>query len=131
MTQAISMYELLIANGHEVCAVVLGSSGKRETPAFFYEKVKTQIVNIKSPNFSTDKKNRSVRLGPSILSNIMEIKSFRTSLKTIKALIEEHKPDAIVNFFDLLTGLYYFFNKPKIPFICIAHQYIYLHPDFQ
>lgn len=130
MTQAISMYELLIANGHEVSAVILGSSGKRETAAFFYEKVKTKIVNIKSPNFSTDKKNRSIRLGPSIVNNLVHFGTFRQSLRTIRELIEEHKPDAIVNFFDLLIGLYYLFNKPDIPLICIAHQYIYLHPDF-
>ena len=40
MTQAISMYELLIENGHTVCAVILGSSGKRDIPQFFFEKIK-------------------------------------------------------------------------------------------
>ena len=38
MTQAITMYDLLIEQGHTVCAVILGSSSRREAPAFFFRK---------------------------------------------------------------------------------------------
>ena len=36
MTQALSMYDLLIEQGHSICAVILGSSGKRDIPKFFF-----------------------------------------------------------------------------------------------
>lgn len=131
MTQAICLYELLISEGHSVCAVVLGSSGIRETPSFFYERVKTDIINLTSPNFVADKKNKSINLGKSIFHNVRRLKTFRRSLHTIGELFEQYKPDAVINFFDLLAGLYYFFNKPSVPMICVAHQYIYLHREFK
>jgi uncharacterized protein (TIGR00661 family) len=131
MTQSISMYELLIGKGHEVVAVVLGSSGKRDIPDFFYEKVKTKIFAVESPNFVTDNKNKSIKIGPSVIHGISHLNTYKKSLDKLHEIITENKPDVIVNFFDLLIGLYYWLNKPRIPIVCIAHQYIYLHRGFK
>ena len=62
MTQAISMYEMLIEQGHTVCAVILGSSGSRDVPKFFFEKIKAPIVQLQSPNFVCDKNNKSINV---------------------------------------------------------------------
>ena len=131
VTQALTLYDLLIENGHEVCGVILGSSGLRDVPTFFINKIKAPITQVQSPNFLTDKKNKSINLPKSVIHNFRKIKTFRKSLKTIDEIIKREKPDAVINFFDLLIGLYYRFNKPNIPLICIAHQYIYLHPEFK
>lgn len=131
MTQAISMYEMLIEQGHTVSAVILGSSGSRDVPSFFFEKIKAPILQLKSPNFVTDKKNKSINITKSVIHNFKKIKSFRQSLKAIDALMNEHQPDVVINFFDLLIGLYYRFYKPNAKLICVAHQYIYFHPDFE
>ncbi|MEI6019633.1 MAG: glycosyltransferase family protein [Bacteroidota bacterium] len=131
MTQAISMYEILIEQGHTVCAVILGASDRRNAPAFFLDKIKAPVIQLKSPNFVTDKKNKSINIPKTLLYNFSRLKSFRQSLKSIDALIKEHEPDVVINFFDLLIGLYYRFYKPKTKLICIAHQYIYFHPDFE
>lgn len=130
MTQAISMYDLLIEQGHTVSAVVLGSSGNRDIPQFFFEKINSPIIQLPSPNFVADKKNKSINITRSVWHNIKKIKTFRESLRTIDALMKEHEPDVVINFFDLLIGLYYRYYKPKAKMICIAHQYIYLHSDF-
>ncbi len=131
MTQALSMYDLLIEQGHTVCAVVLGSSGTRDVPKFFFEKIKAPIIQLQSPNFVSDKKNKSINVPKSVLHNFRKLKTFRKSLKAIDALMKEHQPDVVINFFDLLIGLYYRFYKPKAKLVCIAHQYIYFHPDFE
>ena len=131
MTQAITMYDLLIEQGHTVCAVILGSSSRREAPAFFLEKIKVPVIQLKSPNFVTDRKNKSINIPKTFFFNLLQIKNFQQSLKEIDRLIEEHQPDVVINFFDLLIGLYYRFYKPKAKLICIAHQYIYFHPDFE
>ena len=131
LTQALSMYDLLTQHGQIVSAVILGSSGKRDVPDFFFQKIKAPIVKIESPNFVTDKKNKSIQIAKSILYNFAKLPTFRKSLRTIHEIVNEHKPDAIINFFDLLIGLYYQFYKPKPKLICIAHQYIYFHPDFE
>jgi uncharacterized protein (TIGR00661 family) len=39
--------------------------------------------------------------------------------------------DVVVNFYEFLTGLAYTLFPPKTPYVCIAHQYIFLHPEFQ
>jgi len=131
MTQALSMYDLLIEEGHIVCAVILGSGGKREIPDFFFDKIKAPIIQLQSPNFVSDKKNKSINILKSVTNNFCKINTFRKSLKTIDKLIKEHKPDVVINFFDLLMGLYFRFYKPRTKMVCIAHQYIYFHPDFE
>jgi len=131
MTQAISMYDLLTEAGHEVSAVILGSSGKRDVPEFFFNKIKCPIVTLQSPNFVSDKNNKTINLTKSIIHNIWRFPVFKESLKKIDALMNEHKPDVVINFFDLLMGLYFRFYKPSCKMLCIAHQYIYLHGDFE
>lgn len=131
MTQALSMYDLLVEQGHTVCAVILGSSGTRDIPGFFFEKIQAPVVQVSSPNFVTDKKNKSINIAKSVTHNFRKLKTFRASLKKIDELIKEHEPDVVINFFDLLIGLYYRFYKPSPKMICIAHQYIYFHPDFE
>jgi len=131
MTQALSLYDLLIEEGHTVCAVLLGSSGSRDIPKFFFDKIKCPIIKLQSPNFVTDKKNKSINVTRSVIHNFRKINTFRDSLKTIDKLMKEHQPDVVINFFDLLIGLYYRFYKPAAKMICIAHQYIYFHPEFE
>lgn len=131
MTQAMTLYDLLIEQGNTVCAVILGSSGKRDTPEFFHKKIKAPIFNLVSPNFVSDKKNKSINIGKSVVHNLLKLKTFKSSLDKIDTIIKEHQPDVIINFFDLLMGLYYRFYKPTTKMICIAHQYIYYHPDFE
>jgi uncharacterized protein (TIGR00661 family) len=131
VTQALSMYDMLIEQGHSVCAVILGSSGKREIPKFFLDKIQAPIFQLQSPNFVSDKKNKSIKILKSVFHNFRKIKTFRKSLKTIDNIVKEHEPDVIINFFDLLMGLYFRYYKPKTKMVCIAHQYIYFHPDFE
>ena len=131
MTQAITMYDMLIEQGHTVCAVILGSSGTRDVPEYFFKKINAPIIQLQSPNFVTDKKNKSIRIGKSVAYNLTKLNTFKKSLQAIDALMKEHQPDVVLNFFDLLIGLYYRFYKPKAKLICVAHQYIYFHPDFE
>lgn len=131
MTQAITLYDLLLEKGHEVSAVIIGSSNRREIPSFIYDRIKCPIIKVNSPNFVSDKKNKSINIPKSVFFNLMKLGKFRQSLQQIDEIIQKYKPDRIVNFFDLMMGLYYRMRKPNLPHICIAHQYIYLHPDFQ
>ncbi len=131
MTQALSMYDMLIEQGHTVCAVIVGTSSRREIPAFFLEKIASPVYRIQSPNFVSDRKNKSINIARTITYNLARLKTFRQSLHQIDSIIKEHSPDIVVNFFDLLIGLYYRFYKPIPRLVCIAHQYIYFHPDFE
>lgn len=130
MTQAISMADILRSKGHEVCAAIIGCSERREIPKFIFDKLDTEVIRVESPNFITDSKNKGIKIGPSIFHNLARLGVYRKSLNEIKKVLDKYRPDAIINFFEPLGGLYYSFMKTEIPMICIAHQYIYLHPRF-
>ncbi|MFI5148281.1 MAG: glycosyltransferase family protein [Bacteroidia bacterium] len=131
MTQAISMREILISAGYEISAVLVGCSSKREIPPFFYEKIQAPVTRFQSPNFVTDKTNRSIRVAPSLFYNLLLLPVFSRSIKMIDEVVKEHNPDVLINFYDPLIGLYYLFRKPSVPLVCIAHQYMFLHPEFK
>ncbi len=130
MTQAISLKNMLERNGHEVPVVIVGKNPKRIIPSFFYQKINTKVIAVDSPNFVFDKNNKKIRITKSILYNLFFIFKYLKSLKTIKRTLRHTKPDVIINFYDLLGGLFYLFHKPKIPYYCIGHQYLIFHPTF-
>lgn len=131
LTQAIATYEMLIANGHQVAAVMIGSSNRREIPAFVRERIKAPVISILSPNFITDKDNKSIQLGKTIFTNMLQWRKFRKSMKQINEVVDRYKPDLLLNFYEPLIGLCSLFSKLNTRIISIAHQFIYLHPDFE
>jgi len=130
LSQALTIYDLLISQGHSVCAIIVGSTGTRVLPAYFIEKIKVPLYKIDSPNFVNDKAGKGIVMGKTVIANFKHLGKFRRSLRTIGSVINTHQPDMVINFFDLLTGVYFRLNKPRIPLLSIAHQYIYFHPDF-
>jgi len=130
LTQAISLKNILIKNGHEITKVIVGKSTHGEIPGFFTEKIKSGIVRVESPSFVTDKKNIRIRITRTIFYNLFHSRRFLNSLKTIKRIVDNEKPDIIVNFYDTLGGLFYLAYKVEIPFYCIGHQYLIFHPEF-
>ncbi len=131
MTQAISLYQILKKANHTVQYVFLGRSSRRDIPQFFLDKMEdTPVEGIASPNFVTDKNNKSVKVLPSIIYNLKKFKLFKESLKKIDDVIQKNQPDVIVNFYDFIGGLYNRRYKHTARFVCVAHQYLMKHPDF-
>jgi uncharacterized protein (TIGR00661 family) len=111
--------------------VFIGKSPQRTFPGFFFKKITAPIHTFDSPNFIVDKSSKSIRIGPTILYNTRKILTFLKSIRLLHNKIKEHQPDRIINFYDMVGGLYYLFHAPKIPLICIAHQYYLAHPSFE
>lgn len=130
MTQAITLSNILRNAGHDVVEVLIGKSARREVPGFFYSKIGAPVTPIESPNFLVDSKNKKIKISSTILYNLIKLRTFIRSLKTIHSKVKSSKPDVIVNFYDLLAGIYVGVYKPKVKFICIGHQYLLLHPEF-
>jgi uncharacterized protein (TIGR00661 family) len=131
MTQAICTYKILEKAGHKVNCVIIGINPHREIPDFVKQQINTEIIPVECPGFVMDSKLKSVRLVSSVIKNVLKIRDFKKSLSYIHRKVKEHNPDIIINFYNPLAGLYHFLYRPKIPMICIAHQYIYLHPDYE
>ena len=128
MTQALALRALLARAGHQVCCVLVGHSALRDVPAFFLQKINAPVSYIDSPNFVYDARNRSVRPLTTLVQAARSAPRFRESLRRIDAHLRQHQPDVVVNFFEPLAGLYYALHQPAVPMVCIAHQYLFLHP---
>jgi uncharacterized protein (TIGR00661 family) len=130
MTQAISMTQILGEMGHEVCAVCIGKSRRREIPEFVSRNINSPMYLFDSPNFVTDKSQKSINLSKTIWGNLLKFKTFKKSLEQIDQLVITNKPDVILNFYDVLGGIYNALFRPKCQFWVIGHQYLIHHPKF-
>ena len=131
MTQAIAFSKLLTQQGHELVGVVLGKSKRRSVPEFFIAQIKAPILLVNSPNFEADRDEKKILLGKTILTNLKRIGIYRKSLIQIHRLVQETAPDIILNFYDLLGGLYNGFFRPTAAYWVIGHQYLIFHPTFK
>jgi len=131
MTQAISLYQILTNNGHRVLHIFIGKSRRRQIPGFFIKAFKVPVEPLNSPNFISDSQNKSIRLISSIIYNARYLKRYYRSLKRIDQVVEQIKPDALINFCDFLGGFYNFFFKPSLKFFAIGHHFMTDHPDYK
>ena len=131
-TQALSLKSMLERNGHEVAGVLVGKSPARQLPGFFTKKMDdVPVYSFDSPNFLPSAKNKQANIVISIFYNLLKIPVYLKSMYSISKKIRETEADLVINFYELLTGLVYGLFFPKTPYICIAHQYLFLHPDFE
>ncbi len=130
MTQAISLHDILTRNGHRVIEVLVGKSEQREIPAFFSQKIHAPVYTYQSPNFLRSSNNKGIMVFRSIVYNLKRSGRYFKSISFINARIKETKPDAVINFYELIGGLTYALYKPKPPHICIGHQLLLFHPHF-
>ena len=130
LTQALSLRRKLADEGHQVVGVLVGKSPARRIPDFFMEKINAPVYSFESPNFLPTAKNKQVNLLKSIGYNVLRLHKYTASIHYINRMIKETGADVVVNFYELLTGLTYLFCRPKAMMVCIAHQYLFLHPDF-
>lgn len=130
LTQAIALKGLLEKRGHEVCAVLVGKSPVRVIPSFFKKKIGCEILQYDSPNFIRDRKQKGVRVSHTVTYNLRRIGTYNRSLHQIHDYLEKNKPDVIVNFYEVLFGLYSVLYQPNATIFCIGHQYLNGHPDF-
>ncbi len=130
LTQAISLSQILHRAGHQVGAVLVGQAEGREIPAFFSEQIHAPIFPFLSPNLIYDRNKGSIHIGRTIRTHLLRSKKYAASLRAIHTQVQTIQPDLIVNFYEVLGGLYKIMYRPAAPMVCVAHQYLLLHPQF-
>lgn len=134
-TQALSLSALLRKHGHEVVGVLVGTSDNRQVPSFFKNKINAPIYEFSSPNFTSFYKQRRPSIFLSVVKNISRPIVFRKSLQTVRDKIKDIRPDVVINFYEMITGMAYeiykFDKKLNIPMVCIAHQYMLLNQNYR
>lgn len=133
MTQAISLRNMLVQHGHEVKAVLVGQSARREIPRFFIEKIQSPVIGFESPNFVLDSKKKGLKIVETFRVNLLKTRTFLSNLKVIDQAVRQHEPQVVVNFYDLLAGMYSFYykDKRKFKFVCVGHQLLLEHSAFE
>ena len=130
MTQALSLAKILRLHNHEITRVIVGKSKRRSIPQFFLDKIGCNVEHLDSPNFIMDKHQKSVKPFRSVVYSLLRSKIYMKSINRIDEIVKEDAPDVIINFYDFLGGLYNFSKQPKAKFVCIAHQFLIAHPEF-
>jgi len=128
LTQALAISALLENAGCLITCVTVGGSSERQIPDFFLQKFTVPVIRLASPNFIKTKDKRSISIVKTISGNMLRSHEYRNSIKMLKAAIDEHHPDMLINFYEPLVGWLWFVHKPTFKIISIAHQYTYLHP---
>ena len=131
LTQALSLSKILRDNGHEVVQILVGTNSNREIPSFFLEKTNTVVTAFASPGFMPGKSNKYIGHVRSTLYNVLRTPEYMASIAGIYHAICQQKPDLVINFYEILCGLTYMVFRPKVPEVCIGHQYLFLHPEFE
>ena len=129
LTQAISLFEILTSAGHQVVAVMVGMDNEENLPAFFREKIPVEINTFPAPSLVYGQ-TKAVKIWDTISTHAKKLSKYRKSVQFLAQKVEQHQPDVIVNFYDMICGLYAQFYRPNIPVVCIGHQYLLLHQSF-
>ncbi|MDR2813690.1 MAG: glycosyltransferase [Prevotellaceae bacterium] len=131
LTQAIAMYSLLTNGGHEVVETLVGKNRQAELPAFFYEKMQPcPVSTFESPHFLFSSRSKKSLFWRSIAHSLLKLPAYLKSIAFINRRIAASNADAVINFYEILTGLTYALCRPQKPCVCVAHQYLFLHSGF-
>jgi uncharacterized protein (TIGR00661 family) len=133
LTQAISLADILRRRGHEVSEVLVGKSRSRDIPAFFSEKIKSQVYVYEAPSFIFKKDNKHVDKFKTFIYNCnpQRVSRYVKSIEYIKKRLTVLNPDVVINFYEMLPGFMHLRYRIDIPFINVGHQYMMKHPDYQ
>ena len=130
LTQAMTLERLLIGRGHQVVGIMVGKSPQRKLPDFFLNEVSSPVSHFESLNFMPSADNRKPNMVKTVLFNTIAFPQYFPSVQQVCDTIRNSGADVVVNFYEIMAGLAYFFHDIDIPMVCIGHQYLFLHKDF-
>lgn len=130
LTQAMTLERLLVERGHEVVEIMVGKSPQRSLPDFFLNGVNAPVSQFESMNFLPSADNRKPSMVKTVLFNTFGFHKYFPSIQYVCDKIRASGADVVVNFYELMAGLAYFFHEIDVPMVCIGHQYLFLHKDF-
>ncbi|MFT4733427.1 MAG: hypothetical protein ACI9DJ_001446 [Algoriphagus sp.] len=132
LTQAVSLFQQLEGSSHHVVACFIGRIEKDAFTSEVEKGILTPIHYFNSPNLIYNQKSQGLSLRSTLIHNIKHLPKHAKSLCDLKKSMDFYRPDLIINFYDFLAGIYQLrfpFSAP--PMVCIGHQYLLLHPQFE
>lgn len=130
-TQALALHGILTRAGHEVVAAVVGTTDGRGIPTLLREGLPVPMTEVPSPALIYSKKTKALAVRKTLRKNFVRIPAYWRAGEIIHAVVENARPDVLVNFYEVACGVYHWLYRPQIPTVSIAHQYLMLHPEFR
>jgi uncharacterized protein (TIGR00661 family) len=130
MTQAIALRQILHRANHEVVGALVGTALDRNIPSFFNEQIQVPVHHFHAPQIIYKTNGSGMNLKGTLTSLFTGLPRYVKALKDIHQTITKIQPDVIVSFYETYGGIYNVVFQSKIPMICVAHQYLLLHPNF-
>jgi len=98
-------------------------------------KIGAPVAEFSSPNFTSFYKQKRPSIFFTVVNNSSRSFIFRESLLFIKKQIEQYRPDKVINFYEMITGMAYgmyrFDKKLGVEMIAVGHQYVLSNPDYK
>lgn len=130
LMQALVVHDWLVEEGHEVCCIVVGLPSDRQVPDFFRRRVTCPLVALPSPGF-VKRRGRGVSLWRTAWRVLVRLPEHVSSLRRFHRLVDYHRPDAVISFYEPLAGLHGLLRPGAVRRVAIAHQYVYLHEGYR
>jgi uncharacterized protein (TIGR00661 family) len=132
LTQAIALAQLMRRHGHEVAEVLVGKNRNRVLPPFFEAQIGCPVYTFDSPTIDYGKGGKRGNIARTVLANTTPAKLARwqRSITSIVRRVEACRPDAVVNFYEILAGVANMTHRFRVPVVSIAHQFLIDHPDY-
>ena len=130
LTQALALEEMLTRNGHQVVEVLVGRNTTRRLPGFFNRNIQAPVKRFISPYHPCIDEEGKTNPERGLLDSFWLIPEYYRSMRYIHHRIKDSRADVVINFYEVLTGLTYAMFRPSIPYVCVGHQYLFLHSAF-
>jgi uncharacterized protein (TIGR00661 family) len=131
MTQALALKRILEEAGHEVVAAFMGENPDRPIPHFFRSQFSAPIHTYLAPVFVVDALNKGVRPWDSFFQALRRFPQYWAQGPVLHSDLTAYRPDLLVNFYDLIGGLYSAIFRPGVPVVAVGHQFLFHHPEFK
>ena len=131
LTQALALQADLHEAGHEVVGGVISHNGTSQWPSFFVEQFRAPLTPIESLSIVMDRHRRSVRPVATVMHALCRFAQRTSTLDLLQATIDTTRPDVIINFFEPAVSLLAQRRSLSVPVVAVAHQYMFLHPNYR
>lgn len=134
LTQAIALKEILEGAGARVVEVWVGTNTQRTIPPFFGERMRpAKLQTFAAPNFVRSADDKGILLGRSLWRESWRARHYFREMKRLHRAVVSSSAHKVVNFYEPLPALGNLLGLPAlpVPVYAVAHQYIYLHPQWR
>lgn len=130
-TQAIALYQLLHTAGHDVVAGIVGTTDGRGIAALLREGLPFELVEVPSPALLYSPTSKALAVGLTLRKNTRRIPDFLRNTALIDETVRRYQPEVIVNFYEMMCGVWQMRYRSPVPVVSVAHQYLMQHRDFR